>query len=207
MAKYDDFVTLARPGLLQVPDRVIDNALRRSAREFFRQTQCWREVLDPVRAQGGVNEYDLGPPDGAYVEKILWMKYGDSAVAIERPVDLTAANAAVGPVTHATLNPVAQTFITWPTPRDVDTNNFTFQCVLIPTRKSTTIPDQLADEWEVAIVTGAQRELFATPGMPWLNAAKAMEAGSVFDAFVSAAKRKQMSGGHTQLRVQPRRFV
>lgn len=206
MARFDDFLTLARPGLIQAPDRVIVNALRRSAREFFRRSQIWRETLDPVKAKPGTNVYDLSPPDGSYVEKILWMRYNDAPVQLERQVDIDQTVPSSGAPSYACLNSTEQTFTTWPTPGTNDTDSLTFGCVLVPTRAATTIPDQLADEWELAFVAGAQAELLATPGMPFLNVAAALDRRQAFESYLSDARRKQMSGGHVLLRVQPRPF-
>lgn len=207
MARLDTLLTDTRPGMGAAPDAVIMKALRRASMEFFRQSQVWQEQLDDQQTQAGVDVYDLDPPSGSRVERVLWVKYDGRLLKYQaRERELTAQTASSSdPRAWATPNS-EQVLRVWPAPDKVGT--LSVFVVLVPTRDVNDIPDALLDEYQPGLIALAKADMMGnTPGMPYHDPAEASVQYNFGKDWIVRAKRKQMSGGWAPLRVQPRPFA
>lgn len=197
-----------RAGIPAAPDLVLLRELRNGAEELCRQSHCWQEVLDPIGMQGGVFEYDLGAPSGSRVERILWAKYNGRIIdSNARDREVLKQLASDGAPRAISLSPSTPTFHVYPTPRASDTENVEIMAVLVPLPNATSIADHIIDKYRRGIIAIAKARLMGlAPGMPWHNPQMAAVQAAVGDEWVLRAKREQHSGGHTLLRVAPRRF-
>lgn len=57
------------------PDTLVENNVRSSVIEFCQRSNAYQAELDPVTTVGNIFEYDLEPPSGTTVQKILWVTH------------------------------------------------------------------------------------------------------------------------------------
>lgn len=205
MAQLRDMLALARVGVHQAPDEVIVRALRRSAQKFCRESRIWRERLDDVVLDPGVDEYDLATPSDSTAEQILDARIGGRELNVRAEAAIVTFPASSGPPSDVAVKSLSNTVVVWPNP-DAGSGVLRLYVVLAPSRTATEVPDLLVNDWEVGIVAGAQAELHDMPGMPWTNPGRAAEKRSEFDAAALEARRKATSGSGALLRVRPRKF-
>jgi hypothetical protein len=206
MARLSELLPEARIGLSQAPDVSIESALRRSAARFLRETQLWKADLDQFELRTGVETYELQPPQsGAVVEKLVVVRVGSNVVEPVRLSDLRAMPTAGGAPVAAALSVDGREVTFWrkPTAAEAGTK-VAIHAALSLERTAREIPNFLADEWHDAVVAGAHAEMYGNKAMPWYDEQKAQERAFRFAEDAARAKRKQHSGGHTELRVRPR---
>lgn len=210
MARFEDMLPDARAGLPGAADFTILNALRRSAAELCRQSEVWQQQLDAFAVQAGVSQYDLSPPSGARVARIIWLKYDGTKIypLAERGLQ-GKDDGAIGPPTNYSQSTSAQTLTLYPTPGTTDTKLIEIYATLVPLPNATTLPDDLAIEYRPGIVAGAKAELMAvSPSMPYHNPQEAAIQGAISDGWITRAKRRNASGAlGIPLRADPRRLV
>jgi hypothetical protein len=208
VARFEDMLPNARAGLPAAPDIVILGALRRAAAELCRQSHVWQEQLDDQAAQPGTSVYDIDAPSGARVERIVWLKYnGRLLECVERERELLARSPSIGPPRIWAQSTSAQTFAVWPTPGEGDTGPLTAYVTLVPLENASSLPDDIAAEYRPGLIALAKAELMAKPGMPYYNPTESLRQDAIGQDWIVRAKRKQVSGAHVLLRVQPRPFV
>lgn len=209
MARFDELLPDARSGLTHVPDNILLRALRRGAMELCRQSHVWRESLDPIAAESGTHTYELSPPGGTRVERIVVLKFDGKALQQERPQDLIARDEASMQPCRFALMPVSQEFRVHPTPGATAAGkSFEVFAALSPLSNATTLPDDLLREYALGIISLAKVWLMGTsPGMPWHDLREAAVQEAIGAEWVLRAKRDQHGGGHTPLSVKLRPFV
>lgn len=209
MARLDTLLGETRAGIPGAPDPVLLRALRNGAEELCRQSQCWQEQLDPIQMQAGVFEYDLSPPAGTRVERIVWAKYNGRLMDWNvRDRDLMAQTASTGAPRAISLSPSTATFHVHPTPRENDTANVDVYAVLVPLPNATSVADHIINKYRRGIIAIAKAQLMAlSPGMPYHNPQMAAVQADIGNEWIVRAKREQHSGGHVPMRVAPRPFV
>lgn len=210
MARFEDLLPEARVALREAPDISIESALRRSAQRFCELSSIWREELDPFAWREGVALYDLEPPTGGRVERVLSIRVAGAETRMQqsRFEDIHRMSTASGrPETFAlTADGLGIHF--WRAPNsDHAGKAVALYVALVPTRTARELPEFLVDEWHDAVVAGAHAEMFANVGMPWFSPPMAADARGRFDAGVAKARRKQLSGNHAELRVKPRPWI
>lgn len=210
MASFEVMYPDVRAAAAQAPDRLILRALRHAATELCFASHVWREALDPIPAESGVAVYDYGAPTGSRVEKVLSLKFKGRVIDYNaRPREVAMLDSTVsGPPLSWANNPITQQFTVWPTPGVDDVGDFEAFVVLVPTDTATSLPDGIIQAYRQGIIAYAKAELLAlAPSMPWYDPNNATMQRQLGDEVTARAKRDQLSGGHVQMRVQPRRFT
>lgn len=199
-----------RSGMAQAPDRTLLRALQRASAYFFVQSHVWREALDPVALQAGVSQYDLDAPSGSRVEQVMVAKVAGCPLRTQyRPREMFMLPASTGAPSAFALDPTTQTITLHPTPAVAEAGHLLeLFVVLVPTSSARTIPDALAQDFGQGIVAYARADMLGLhPEMPWHNPKEATSQRALGDEYMARAKRDQVSGGHVELRVQPRPFI
>lgn len=200
--RFDDLLDDTRPGLSQAPDAVILAALRRAAMKFFRDSMAWMDRVDDMQTQAGVSVYDLEPPSDSRIERLLWVKYNGvqlSGQARER--DLGAMSSTDAAPRWWAL--VGDKIEVWPTPKEQGT--LSAYAALVPTRTARSIPDSIGEDYRDGIIALARADMMGNkPGMPYHSPQEASIQYKFGLEAIARAKRKQVSGNWTQMRVQPR---
>ena len=57
------------------PDTLIESNIRAAAIELCEKAPVYQQELDPVTTVASIFEYDLEPPSGTVVHKIMWVVY------------------------------------------------------------------------------------------------------------------------------------
>lgn len=210
MARYEDMLPEVRGIAYGAPDAVLLRALRKSAQELCKSSQCWRETLDDVYTETGVASYELAVPHETTVERIIWVRFGDQAVTRQvRPDDILNLPDRTGEPRMFAQHAHEQALILWPTPGpDENGRVVTVYAALSPTLRSVEIPDGIFDEYQQGIVAAAKADLMLnSQGQQWHNPELGMVQQQIADAVFRRAKRAQHSGHSMPLSVVPRRFI
>lgn len=170
---YDAFLPDILPYVRNCPDPTIEAAVRSTVIEICEKTEIWQLELDPISAVAGQWEYDLEPPSGSIVHRIL--------TAIDengKPLE---------PVTSALMEhrdpdwrntPSRPRFyikrdqsLIWftPPPAVAISNAYLLRVVLKPTVVSTSCDSWIMTDFRDAIVNGAISRLTQMPDRDWSN--------------------------------------
>lgn len=170
-----------------VPDPALSSALRRSAREFCRQTQIWREWLGETDPVDGVFRYQvMAPMDAEFV-----------AIVGTRPADLQDRIEVVSSGMYLTLD--------FP---QVPSEPFDIQAAFMPTMDASSIPALLANEWDSALVAGALAFLMDIPKADWTDHNFAAHQAQIFNRGIARARMSRAKGQRNDALIVPaRRFI
>lgn len=208
--QVSDLVYDVRPDVPGAPDFVIKDAIRKAAVDFFYESQCWMEPLDPIPLVSGTYRYDLLLPTDA----ILLRLYSDgrySGVKIGRCdlrvvpdwqlFDITTNSVDVGEPRCCAIVSTDDSIIVHPTPGASEAGkSLSVFAVLGVVREVETINDTIGARWRAAIISGAKAKLMNTAGKAWSNPLQgAMEAAEYRRKMTSARTE-----GHTGRYAGPR---
>ncbi len=214
MARYKDLRTDVAVECPSCPSPTIDSEIQKSAVEFFRQSMAWREVLDPITL-GLVQGYDLPAPGLTQVEKIYQATYSDDNTE-HRLLKGEQLNMLRRQPTTETAQPVIfahdsinqQILLWYPPGADEVTDSAFVTCsvALKPTRRATSLPDVLMEEWRDFIVAGALMKLKSITHKPWFDAAGARYNHDIFYGGVERSRRDANSSSGRSLGIRMRPF-
>ena len=75
MATFESLLPDVLPSVYGCSDAMAISALRSAAIDLCVKSEIYQQELDPVTTVAKIYEYDLEPPTGTVVEKILWVVY------------------------------------------------------------------------------------------------------------------------------------
>jgi hypothetical protein len=191
------------------------NALRNTIIEFCEKSLCYRQTLDPITVQENITDYDLEPPKGYRVQKIMQMWYLGQEMEALAPdgiglpdayrINIAGYNASKGPPAGYTQKDV-DTFSILPIPDQKYTNAITMRVALVPLRTVTEVEDFLFELWGEIIGFGAKARLMLTPGKPYSNSEAATYNQARFVSGLNDARQRAARGNvRSDLRVQLRK--
>lgn len=147
---------------------VATRELRLAMREFFMQSFCWRETLDPVAAVAAQEQYTATPSDPTNTEvfDIKGVEYVGVPLRVttERPPGTLPTGT---PTWFYVLPPNA--FKIWPVPSETVADALRVRVVLMPTITATTVPDWVFQRFYDALLDGALGRLYAHPAKAYSN--------------------------------------
>ena len=83
MASFESLLPEIIPVVPGCTDTLIEQNIRAATIELCEKTEVYQLELDPVTTVQNIFEYDLEPPSGTSVHKIIWMTYdGEDLEAI-----------------------------------------------------------------------------------------------------------------------------
>lgn len=215
MKTLTSFLPEILPDVPGCPVDMATNALRNTIIEFCEKSLAYRQTLDPITAQTNITDYDLEPPKGYRVQKIMQMWYLGQEMEALAPDDIglpdpyrtgiTGYNASKGPPAGYTQKDV-DTFTILPTPDQKYTNAITMRVALVPLRTVTEVEDFLFELWGEVIGFGTKARLMLTPGKPYSNAEAATYNQARFVSGLNDARQRAARGNvRSDLRVQLRK--
>lgn len=210
MALLTDMLDDVRGVAYGAPDPILVRSLRRAAQELCQYSQAWREMLPTMNLRAGTSRYQLLAPDGAHVERLVWVRVnGVQARCQMRPDELLAQRPTEGLPRAWAQAPADQDLLLWPTPRVADAGlPVQAFAVLALNPAGDTLPDGLVLEFGPGIVAWAKWDLLANaPEQPWHNPGASQPHRHLADEIFARAKRAQHSGHSMPLSVQPRSFI
>lgn len=206
MAVYEDFlsrVLIEAPGCAEVSALL---AIKDSCIEFCEKSLILVRDHEPVSLKAGEVDYDLEPPAGTLVIKV--MKAWVENTPIDPMFPDIVRDASVYNRAFASYQPapsVPQRFLqkdertvsVWPVPDKNYPNGLTMRVALKPTRASTTVDDMLYEEYVEAIAAGALGRLLMSSGKPYTNVQAAMAHKALSNQGLNVA-RQRAGHGHTR---------
>lgn len=216
MARFSDFTNEVRPVAQEAAMPTIEAEIRRSAIELCRESQIWRAEVS-VSLVANQAEYNLLAPGGGRADNVLKGLYVDDDnqqhTMQKVPHDdyaygLPATIASATPPRHFSVLPSLGRIRLYPAPDDVTANpRISFYTTVVPTRRSRSIPDFLAEKHWDAIVNGAKWRLLMIPDKPWSNPQMAEYHRRRFYTGVNQARREAMTEQWAPASVKLRRWV
>jgi len=176
-------------------DTLIENNIRSAVIELCEKTAVYQAELDPVTTVANVFEYDLEPPTGTVVHKILWVTHKGREIEPvttqlleqRKPRWRDAENAG----TPEYYVKVSQSlFHLVPVPNETVANSTILRAQLKPTHTSQSADDELMSDYRDAIIYGALYRLLRLPSKDWTDYAGAQVYGSLFNEALVEAERR-----------------
>lgn len=173
------------------PDPMLDQEIRRAAREFFERARAWDDWLASITTLANVRSYTITAPTDAEVYRVKKATLDGQPLPVEiwreqdtEPETVEGVDKRV--VTHdrrvlvLARNPAAGQVLK-------------VQVALMPTRSAATIPDALLDQYGDAIAEGAKYRLMRVPG-PLHKPKEAEEARALFERAIGSASHAAYRG-------------
>jgi len=201
MAIWSDFHSDVAHHVPGCPNPLLDQALCRSATDFFRRTKAWTVWLEPITMAGSLQTYELEPPE-------------DTDIVSLQKATLNGHELPVAAFRLVTKNPQSQTMreralistdrstvsvlMAQPAKTKLD-----IQAVITVSQEAKGLPDLHATFYREPLVASALHRLLRIPG-PFYNAQAAKEA---FQAYEEALAREQTQSFQGPLGQMPRAAV
>jgi len=196
-----------------VPNPMMDDAIRRAAREFCKKTQALTVEVNITLAVAD-NSYAPTMATGTEILAVESLRRPTSQTRVTpeylvaRSVDhITAQTTATGtPTIYAVTDDSTVEIVLYPTPTAIET--LTAKVVFMPTKAAATLDDRLANIYLEAVTEYAKYWLQSQPDKPWSNPDAAMASNRQFESFASAAIiRRNQTRTNTSTHVQMRPFA
>lgn len=212
MVAYDAFLPRVLIDAYGCPEIVATQAIRDAVIEFCSRSNFIQRDHDPITVVRGISDYDLEPPAGQLVVKILkcWFKMTELSPIAPDFVDSPAFyNGSIPDNAPSIATPLSftqkdeRTFSIYPSSKDTVANGLTLRISLKPTRASTTCEDSIFEDYAETIAHGALARLLVSPGKAYMNVAAAGMHGAAFNTGINDA-RQRASRGHVRSGMQVR---
>lgn len=190
---YETLLPEVLPMVAGCSDALAENAIRSAAIEFCERTSAYQLELDAITTISNIYEYDLEPPTGTTVHKILWVTHDGqdleplTTTLLEQRVPRWRTDNGL-PVYF--VKPTASLIWLVPIPSAKVVNSTIIRAVLKPTHTSTTCDESIMDEYRDAIVNGALFRLLRIPGKDWSDLQGAQLYSILFESVVVTAERR-----------------
>ena len=190
---YESLLPEVLPMVAGCSDTLAENAIRSAAIEFCERTSAYQLELEPITTISNIYEYDLEPPTGTTVHKILWVTHDGqdleplTTTLLEQRVPRWRTDNGL-PVYF--VKPTASLIWLVPIPIAQLVNSTIIRVVLKPTHTSTMSDESIMDEYRDAIVNGALFRLLRIPGKDWSDLQGAQLYSSLFESVVITAERR-----------------
>lgn len=195
---YDAFLSDILPYVRNCPDPTIEAAVRSTTIEMCEKTEIWQADLDPISTIANQWEYDLEPPAGSLVHRMLTVTDENG-----NPLE---------PVTSALMeqrdpdwrdNPSKPRYfikrdqaLIWftPPPAVAVRNAILIRAVLKPTISSVSCDSWIMTDFRDTIVNGAIARLTQMPDRDWSNfKTSAVMYAKFLDQLVDVEKRARQA--------------
>jgi hypothetical protein len=209
----DEFLPYVLTDVPGCSDEVALSAIMSAAIEFCEKSLVLQSDHDPVNVVTGKSDYDLGPPTGMLVCKVMKAWYMGSVLSPTAPDDMddpTIYNRAVGNGGGTPSNYIqkdARTISLWRTPTVDAAKALTMRVALKPARLATSVDDVLFEDWADVISCGAKASLQITPQKTFSNPQMAAFNQGAFVAGINRAMTRANKGNtRANLSVRMRRL-
>ena len=192
---YEALLPEILPMVAGCPDTLIERNIRSAVIEFCEKTGIYQVELDPITTVGNIYEYDLEPPAGTSVHKIMSAVFNGkdlepiSSGLIEQRKPKWREQSNAGTPEYYIKQ--GKSFV-WlvPVPSSTEVSSTAIRAQLKPTTTSTACDSEIMEEYRDTIINGALFRLLRTPGQAWTDITGAQIYGSLFSEGVNSAERK-----------------
>ena len=203
MKKYETFLDEVLPHVPGCTNEIAIQAIKNTVIDFCEKTLILQVDHDPVTVIAGEVDYDLEPPEGYLVTKIIraWFKNNELTPVgpddIDKPALYNRDFAGVD-AGRADPNVITQkderTFSLFPIPLNTDPLALTIRVALKPSRSSTEVEDNINEDYAETIAPGALTRLFLSPGKPYSNPQIGVARNQLYQVGVNLARQRATSG-------------
>jgi hypothetical protein len=212
---YEQFFSNVMPEVPGCPEITAFNAIQNSAIEFCEKSLVLQRDHDPVTVVANIVDYDLEPPPGYLVVKVMraWLEGNELTALAPDMVKgpevynrlFTSYNAQPTTPT-AFLQKDVRTVSIWGLPDKKYINGLTMRVALKPTRAAETIEDEVYEDYCEAIAAGALARLLGSQGKPYSSRDGAALADRQFRQAINVARQRATHGNvRSTLSVQLRK--
>jgi len=190
---YESLLPSILPIVSGCPDTLVENNIRSAVIELCEKASVYQAELDPLTTVGNIYEYDLEPPSGTTVQKILWITHQGKDL---EPITSTLLEQRL-PKWRAG-NGVPEYYVqqgsslVWlaPIPTTTGVSSTIVRTVLKPTHTSTACDNDVMNDYRDTIINGALFRLLRIPNQDWTDLQIAGVYGQLFNEGVENAERK-----------------
>jgi len=203
MASYEDFFPYVMTEVIGAPEPVVVQAIRNACIEFCEKSLILTRDHDPLTIVSGIVDYDLEPPTGYLVVKVqkAWLENNQiDPLAPDVIKDASVYNRlfssyqSQASTPSAFLQKDARSISIWPVPDKQYKNGLTMRVALKPTRASTSIEDEVFEDYAEAIAHGAIYRLQASVGKAYTNPEMAAVNKGLFEQAINVARQRATHG-------------
>jgi hypothetical protein len=192
---YETLLSEIIPMVPGCPDTLIESNIRAAVIELCEKSGVYQAELDPVTTVANIYEYDLEPPSGTVVHKIMWAVHkGKDLEPIstnlleQRIPKWREADSAGTPQYY--VKQTQSSFWLVPTPDVTQASSTIVRAQLKPTHTSTAVDNDLINDYRDTIVSGALFRLLRLPSKDWTDYTGAQVYGSLFAEGIQTAERR-----------------
>jgi len=198
MKEWSDFLPYIKPHLINCPNRVIEEIVKRIVIDFCELTYAYQKDADPITLESGVNEYSLSyTPSNFTTLSIHEVRYGDDTFVTPMMEDELRQWKGDEWETYSGNTPQYY-FLTYdnnlkiyPKPTSNTTESLYVIAIVAPTLDSTSIDDFFFDLYRPGIVEGVLYELKRMPKKDWTDLSMAGIHYDFYMSYVSKAKKRR----------------
>jgi hypothetical protein len=190
---YESLLPEILPMVPGCPDTLIENNIRAAVVELCDKASVYQAELDPVTTVSGLFEYDLEPPSGTSVRKILWATHQGKDL---EPTTTTLLEQRLpkwredSGLPEYFIQQNSATFILAPIPSVTVVGSTIIRAVLRPTHTSTACDNDVMNDYRDTIINGALFRLLRIPNKDWSDMRGAAVYGELFSRGVDDAERR-----------------
>lgn len=202
-ASYEDFfpnILTEAPGAAEM---VVINAVRNACIEFCEKSLVLTRDHDPINLKQGVVDYDLEPPKGYIVVKVMqaWLEnnpltplapdFVREASVYNRLFESYESN---NSTPRFYLQKDERSVSVWNPPEKDYPNGLTMRVALKPTRASESIESVILEDYAEVIAGGALSRLMMSVGKPYTNEKMAAVHRGFFEKGINVARQRATHG-------------
>jgi hypothetical protein len=192
---YESLLPEVIPMVPGCPDTLIENNIRSAAIEFCEKTGVYQAELDPLTTVANIYEYDLEPPSGTVVHKVMWVVHEGvdlepiSTNLLEQRLPKWRNRDNAGTPQYFVKNSQSLFWLV-PVPQATSPSSTVLRVQLKPTHTSTACDDDVMTDYREAIINGALTRLLRMPSREWTDYNGASVFNSLFAQGVQDAERR-----------------
>ena len=190
---YESLLPEILPMVPGCPDSLVENSIRSAVIELCERAEVYQQELDPITTVKNIYEYDLEPPSGTAVDKILWVTHQGKDL---EPTTTTLLEQRLPDWRNENNVPLyfiqqnSSVFHLAPVPSTTIVGSTIVRAVLKPTYTSTGCDNDVMNDYRDTIINGTLFRLLRMPSKDWTDLAAAGVYGQLFNSGVDMAERR-----------------
>jgi len=196
MAIWSDFHSDVALHVPACPNPLIDQALCRSAAEFFKRTKAWTVWLEPITMAASLQSYELEPPEDTAIISIQKATLNGHALPVAA-FRLLGKNPQSQSLRERALISTDRSTVSVLQAQGAKTK-LEIQAVITVSQDAKGLPDLHASFYREPIVAGALHRLWRVPG-PFFNPQAAKDALQAFEQATAREQTQSFQGAPGQM--------
>lgn len=156
------------------PETIVERILRTACMAFYRETNAWRVITEPMPVIQGIRVVDLDIPRDTQPCRIFWARLAGDDLSAMSPRNMKEKRGVPAGYVFTGLGGDFQLDVL--PDRTYTRDGLEVALAVAPTNRLDDLPDELYHAHRDGILYGAQARLLAMPNVPWgdLNYSMAM---------------------------------